>query len=366
MSFHIHVPDTSIQPGSYIGGSVRVSFEPEIEIYVEKFTVTLSGIFKSRTTTGEEANDEVHESNTTFLEIVSNFHGYPSVLEPGRNSMFHFQLPWDPESTQADIHPGQLDRTPKSQVLPPSCDLGYGNKISYSFDFSLIGEDSRKSLSASTPLSFSKTRSIQTPDPRITTVLPEIKLGERTHVPIVLNISQVIVQEQAFHLVLRRQEGSDIAPPASATMEIKSCRVLLIATTSIQSTQSHNKQWSEKYTIASYDLYGPRGCRHMQPIAPEISTQDFDLGMLLRNPSISVLHPPTFKHTNVERTYGLQILVTASCGENSFESNFRVDPVTILAAESACALQSKQWEASEAEEAIGHERGFLRGTSNII
>lgn len=58
-----------------------------------------------------------------------------------------------------------------------------------------------------------------------------------------------------------------------------------------------------------------------------------DLGQLLRNRTIPLRHPPTFKSNNIECAYGLEILVIAACGGNDFELKFEVGAITVLAAE---------------------------------
>ena len=339
MALTMYVPITHAKPETHLAGSITLRPRPGTDFDVRTFTISLLGVSKTRIITGNGSSEEIHESTAIFLKIEKEIHRGPMVLESGHVCHFNFAFPEDPASTQpnsVDADLPHIRAKPKAQALPPSGEFGSGNLIAYSFEASLVDENSQSEIKASAMLEFSKTREVEVPDPQITTTVQEQLLASQDSIigpssfRLALDSPQIIIQEQSFPLMLRlsHEHSRTTSSPQSAVL-LKSCLMQLLANTAIQSENNTQNHWTNKHTIASRDL------RSLEPKAgaPSITTKGLDMGLLLRNPSIPLHYAPTFECTNIQRTYGLEVSLTVECGGETFDLKFEVGPVTVLAAE---------------------------------
>ena len=225
---------------------------------------------------------------------------------------------------------------PEPQTLPPSGEFGSGNLIAYSLEASLIDENSQSEIKASTMLEFSKTRAVEAPDPQvITTVQEKILAGQdsilgSSNFELALDSPQIVIQEQPFPLTLRllNEHSRTISSPSTIVL-LKSYLVQLLANTAIESENNTQNHWAKKHAIASRDLYSLES----KAGAPNITTEGLDMGVLLHNLNIPLHYVPTFECTNIQRAYGLEILLTVECREETVDLKFEGGPLTVLAAE---------------------------------
>ena len=352
MALQMYVPITHAKPESYIGGTMTIRPHPGSKIDLKIFTIRLVGISKTRIVSSHGSNEEVCESSTIFLDIEKEIHRGPMVLESDHVCQFSFLVPEDPASAQYDPFDAAVPwvrEKPKPQKLPPSGQFGSGNHITYSLEASLIDESSRSEIKASTILKFSNTRAVETPDPRpVTTVQEKVLAGQGninglSSFELALDSPQVLIQEKVFPLILRPSEKRwrTMSFPLPE-VQLKSCLVQLLVSTSIQGVNNTHDYWTEKHTIASFES------RESNAEYLRITTQTLNLGMLLHNLSIPLHYPPTFKSTSIERTYGLEVLVTVDHGGDTSDLKFEVGPVTVLAAEYVGTERAREQARSDA------------------
>lgn len=355
MALKMYVPITHAKPETHLSGSITLRPHPGTDFDLRTLSVSLVGVSKTRIITGDGPSEEIHESSVVFLEIQKEIHRGPMVLGSGHVCQFNFIFPEDPASAQynhvlADMP--HIRAQPKPQALPPSGEFGSGNLIAYSFEASLIDENSQSEIRASSLLEFSKTREVDVPDPQIITIVQKKLLASQDSIlgpssfGLALDSPQVIIQEQPFPLMLSlSHEHSRTTSSPLLTVLLKSCLVQLLANTAIQSENNTQNHWTNKHIIVSRDFCSVDS----KAGAPSITTEGLDMGLLLRTPSIPLHYPPTFECTNIQRTYGLEVSLTVECGGETFDLKFKVDPVTVLAAEHAGTRRAKEeaiWNAN--------------------
>ncbi len=67
--------------------------------------------------------------------------------------------------------------------------------------------------------------------------------------------------------------------------------------------------------------------------APYITMQELDLGALFQSLSISSTFASSFVSPNIQRTYGLEILLVIESGGKMYDVVFELGEVTLLGAE---------------------------------
>lgn len=133
-----------------------------------------------------------------------------------------------------------------------------------------------------------------------------------------------LVQCQPFALHISRAEAQE---NPFAEILLKSCSLQLIQHTAIQGYSDLKLHRIDQYVLASCDF---------EHEILTITRQPTDLGALLRNPTISLDHAPSFSCTNMRRTYDISVLLELEvehCGIQEF--CFGLDSVQLLPAEDA-------------------------------
>lgn len=348
MSLELLIDNTHAKPGFNRAGMIIIHAPNETTITAKAFFVRLLGISKTRISTSENYIEKIHESSAVFLEIRKDLGTGTRVLEDGQMCQFQFWFPEDP--TAKSRFPDLLDlnwilELPQPQTLPPSGNFGSGNIIAYKFEIIIIEEDSDRHIKADQDLTFSVTRGIRLPDPKMISTVQKrpihgrAELDDSQHLSLALECAVEFVQGEPVSLWLKVVDRNE---PSSAKVLLKSSTVQLIEKTAIQGDNHLENQWTDKYVIAS---------RVFERNLPTITTQATNLGALLHDPSIPLNHPPTFSCINIQRTYGMSILLLAEIvGCRTLEYRFDLDSVTLLPTEHSDTAWKKEMKEVEANE----------------
>ena len=162
MSLKIFVERSTNGPGSFVNGTVTAKPEPEADFYVKTYSIRLIGKSSVKCMKDNGLDEEVHESSLTFFHMEDKMYEHDFVLRRGRVSDFLFIFPEDP-TFEGQPNKVWSHRLPEKQALPPSGDFGQGNSIAYSLEISIEDEISGREITATTPLTFSPTRVMETP-----------------------------------------------------------------------------------------------------------------------------------------------------------------------------------------------------------
>lgn len=340
MSLRMRVSRPYAIPGSCCTVTIFSQPNPGIDFKAKSLIITLLGVSKTRIITGDGPNEETHESSATFLEISKQIYSGPMLLEDGHVSRFHFQFPDDPILTY--YHPDDMDwfrdrDAPKPQSLPPSGDYGSGNTIVYSFDVCLVDEISDSEIKASTKVNFTPTREPEVSHPQSVTSVKEIELLagpdsplDASSLKLALASPQFIIQDQTFPLKLYSLHEvqaaylSSLHPP---TILLKSALTQLLVNTSIQSGDNTREHRMDRRTVVNFSSTDSNA------EAPYITMQELDLGALFQSLSISSVFASSFASPNIQRTYGLEILLVVESGGKTYDVVFKLGEVTLLGAE---------------------------------
>lgn len=359
MSLELLMENTHAKPGLNRAGMIIIHAPNEKTITAKAFFVRLLGVSKTRISTSEDHIKKIHESSAVFLEIRKDLRTRPTVLEDGLRCQFQFRFPEDP--TAKSRFPDMLDlnwtlELPQPQALPPSGNFGSGNTIAYKFEVILIDENSDRHIKADQDFTFSVTREVQLPNPKMIITVQKRPFDGRAglagsqHLNLALECAIEHVQGEPLSLWLKLVDRNE---PSSAKVLLKSSTVQLIEKTAIQGDNHLENQWTDKYVIAS---------RVFERDLPTITTQATNLGALLHDPRIPLDHPPTFSCINIQCTYGMSILLLAEIeGCRTLEFQFDLDSVTLLPAEHSDTAWKKEVEEVEANDPIdpsSHRRRF--------
>ncbi|KAL8703957.1 MAG: hypothetical protein Q9201_002880 [Fulgogasparrea decipioides] len=338
MALKIRTPNTNIKPGSFFGGTITSLPDAGRLFDVDIFTVNLLGVVKPSPVTDLRS----HQTSVTFLDLRQVIHRGPIELERGHVCHFDLILPEDP-AHETDTRWGgifhSLHSRPPAQALPPSGDFGPGYQIEYRLEAVLVDKNSQTNIEACTVLSFFKTRSVENPNPQMTTTVEkkifggQARMFEAEYLGLALESPQVVVQGLAFPLMLRLIRSGIISSSTFTvpTVLLKSCHIRLLANASIKNEDKIPTQVQECRLLATCDT---------RATDPNVETGYFtenglDLGMLLGKPVIPSSCSPSFDCSNVKCTHSFIIEVSVECGDQTFDARFEPDPVMILASEYA-------------------------------
>lgn len=127
-----------------------------------------------------------------------------------------------------------------------------------------------------------------------------------------------------------------------AEILLKSCSLQLIQHTAIQGDSDLKILRTDQYALAYCDF-------EHEILA--ITRQSTDLGALLRNPTISLDHAPSFSCTNMRRTYDISVLLRLEVehyGIQEFRCN--LDSFQLLPAEDADTAWKQEQEESNMDD----------------
>lgn len=186
-------------------------------------------------------------------------------------------------------------------------------------------------------MSFSQTREIATPDPEIATIIQDICFPNESipRLRLAINCPRVIIQEQAFPIDLRLYQETFAKISSPPRILLKSALMKVLENTSVQSASDTEQHWTNMHTIGDY-VSG-----NSTVGAPAITIQALDLRALLRDPTVSLHHPPSFASVNIQRTYASDISITVKCGGELIDVVSRLGLVTVLPAEHADVARAK-------------------------
>lgn len=372
MALKLHVFDTLAKPETYLDGTISFPTQPNTILDLGDLSVRLIGTSNTRVILGEGPNQERYESIHKFLELKEEVHRGP--LGVGAGCVFHFfiRLPEDPASAQLAPQSTQLLRMlgkPEPQSLPPSGELGQGTVIAYKVEVVLEDKDLQQEIKAETMINFSTTRAIKTPDPETITLNKEISCdniastSQPPNIRITLETPRVVVQEEAFPLVLRfAHHRRSTNTMSSLGVYVLSCVAQLHVKTAVRCGEDARDTWTKTDFVPLIDDdFG--GLQSLQPTIPD---RDQCWEIFHFETSISTCYPPSFQTTNISRFYDLEICMSAQYEEETFDLRFEVVPLTVLAAEYVANERARTLEPGYDESKIYRAGKWHIGDGNYV
>ena len=371
MSIRMHTPVTHGKPGAVVGGSVIICVPPSTTFHLAKVDVIIIGVINKRTTKMDGSNVQVYESREVFFEMKQDYDKGPKDLRS--DYAYHFTLVLPPDPTSKLDYPNDPRPRPLPKLLPPSGELSPGLSIQYSLNVSVLEGTTGQEITSSTPMRFSKTRALDTPDPEVITLAEERTLplpltrSFQTTFALAMFCPQVIIQEQPLCLRVRlwRELDPDYDIPAPR-IQLKHFAATLVTYTSVKGKNVCSAKHTAKHVLASFDSNAEGSNRD----EVDITGKDLDLGALCaKDLRVSRDSIPTFRYAGIKRCYRLLISVRAECQDKLFDFDFEIDAVTILAEESAAArlerdgIEYEEWASTQSDpkfRVVGQYRAVLQ------
>ena len=362
-------------PGSVLDGCIISRPEDGMPFIRRSLTVTLLGRSRTRVPSRSTSEDAVHEGGEHFLEIGQIIYEQvpvlSDVLENDERSHFRIRFPEDATFKHIQANTAKWPRTlelPEARTLPPTGEFGFGNTIEYSVKAGVINQASGDEITTSIPITFSLAREEIVPDPKLTNVVQARLLTDRPQglsyrsIHLALNGPTTIAQDNSFPIVLKLLDLIGDRPPPKAPVSLRSGFIQLLQHTVAWANDNYGHRWTEVHTIVSRDFFSNDG-------APQITKEGINLAALFLNPSVSRDFPPSFKCSNIERTYGLKVGLAVGYEEHECEFLFDINPVAILPGELHCMAQARQedelWENPLEERPFPDAVNKLRQTLGI-
>ncbi|KAK0507833.1 hypothetical protein JMJ35_009722 [Cladonia borealis] len=375
MSLQMHLTPTYGFPGSILNGCIISRPEYGMHFIKRSLTVTLLGRSRTRVPSRSTAEDATREGSENFLKITQILYEQvpvvSDVLEDGESSQFRIRFPEDATFKHIQANPAKWPRTlelPEARTLPPTGEFGFGNTIEYSVKAGVINQVSGDEITTSIPIMFSLAREDIAPDPKLTNVVQARSLTDKQQdsnycsIRLALSGPTTIVQDNSFPLVLKSLEIIEGGPSPKATVSLRSGFIQLLQHTVAWANDDYGHRWTEEHTIVSRDFFSNGG-------APQITKEGTNLAALFLDPSVSRDFPPSFKCSNIERTYGLKVGLAVGFEERECEFSFDINPVAILPGELHCMARARQqdelWENPLEERPFPNAVNKLRQTLGI-
>ena len=374
MSLQMHLTPTYGFPGSVLEGCIISKPEYGMHFVKKSLTVTLLGRSRTRVPSRNTAEDAIREGSHNFLQIGQIIYEQvpvvSDVLEDDERSQFRVRFPEDATFKHIQANTAKWPRNldlPEARTLPPTGEFGFGNTIEYSVKAGVINQASGEEIANSIPITFSLTREEIVPDPKLTNVVRAGLLTNRPQglkhcsVRLALNGPTTIAQDNSFPLEVKLLEIIDAVPSPEATVSLQSGIIQLVQHT-VAWNHDDGHRWTGVHAIASRQFFS-------NDRAPQITREGINLAALFLNPSVSRDFPPSFKCSNIERTYGLKIGLAVGFEEHECEFSFDINPVAVLPGELHCMARARQqdelWENPYEERPFPDAVNKLRQTLGI-
>ena len=348
MSLQMHLTSTYGFPGSVLDGYIISRPEYGMHFTKKSLTVTLLGRSRTRVPSRSTAENTVREGSENFLKLGQTLYEQVPVssdgLENGEHSHFRIRFPEDATFKHIQANPAKWSRTlelPEAQTLPPTGEFGLGNTIEYMVKAGVINQASGDEITTSIPIAFSLAREDIVPDPKLTSYVQARLLTDKPQdlsycsIRLALNGPTTIAQDNSFPLVLKLLEIIEGRPSPKATVSLRSGFIQLLQHTVAWTNDDYGHRWTEVRTIVSRDFFSDDG-------APQITREGTNLAALFLNPSVSRDFPPSFKCSNIERTYGLKVGLAVGFEEHECEFSFDINSVAVLPGELHCMARARQ------------------------
>ena len=375
MSLQMQITPKYGFPGSVLDGCIISRPEYGMHFIKRSLTVTLLGRSRTRVPSRSTPEDAVHEGSENFLEIGQIIYGQvpvlSDVLENDESHHFRIRFPEDATFKHIEANTAKSPRVlelPEARTLPPTGEFGFGNTIEYSVKAGVINQASGDEITTSIPVTFSLAREDIVPDPNFTNVVQARLLTDKSQglnyrsIRLALNGPTTIAQDNSFPIVLKLLDLIGDRPPPKAPVSLRSGFIQLLQHTVAWANDDYGHRWTEVHTIVSRDFFS-------NDSAPQITKEGTNLAALFLNPSVSRDFPPSFKCSNIERTYGLKIGLAVGYEEHECEFLFDINPVAILPGELHCMAQARQedelWENPLEERPFPDAVNKLRQTLGI-
>ena len=375
MSLQMRLTPTYGFPGSVLNGCIISRPEYGMHFITRSLTVTLLGRSRTGVPSRSTAEDAVREGSENFLKLGHILYEQvpviSDVLENGQRSQFCIRFPEDATFKHIQANTAKWPRThdlPEARNLPPTGEFGLGNTVEYSVKAGVINQASGDEITTSIPITFSLAREEIVPDPKLTNVVQARLLTDKLQdlsyrsIRLALNGPTTIAQDNSFPLVLKLLEIIEGGPSPKTTVSLRSGFIRLLQHTVAWTNDGFGHRWTEEHTIVSRDFFSDDG-------APLITKEGTNLAALFLNPSVSQDFPPSFKCTNIERTYGLKVGLAVRLEEHECEFSFDINPVAVLPGELHCMARARQqddfWENPLEERPFPDAVNKLRQTLGI-
>ena len=335
-------------PGSVLDGCIIARSEHGMRLTNKSLTVTLLGRSKIRVPSPIAA-DSVREGREIFLKITQTLNEQIPLLSDfladGERSDFRIRFPEDAtfkhiKANTTTAWP-RLCELPEAKTLPPTGEFGLGNTIEYSVEAGVINQASGVEITISMPITFSPAREEIVPDPKPVNIVQARMLTNKPQhldfrsIRLVLNGPTIIAQDNGFPLVLNLLDIIGGHPFPQPTVSLQSGFIRLLQHTEAWTNDDYGHRWTDVHTIISRDF-----CANGGP--PQLTEEGTDLAALFLSPTISREFPPSFRSTNLERTYGLKVGLAVEFEDRVCEFSFDIDPVAILPGELHCMALARQ------------------------
>ena len=335
-------------PGSVLVGSIIAQPEHGMYFTTKSLTVTLLGSSKSSVPSRSTAKTTVREGSENFLKIRQIIYEQVPVaskfLEDGEISHFRIRFPEDAAFKHIQANTATWPRIvhlAEAQTLPPAGEFGLGNTIQYSVEAKVINHATGDEITTSIPITFSPAREEIVPDPKITNVVQtRLLTGRPQHlgycsIRLALNGPTTVAQDSTFPLVLRLLDIIGDRSFPKPTVSLQSGFIQLLQHTVAWTNDNYGHRWTDVHTIVSQVFCANEGPH-------QLTEEGTDLATLFRSPTISREFSPSFRITNLERTYGLKVGLTVKVEDSVCEFSFDISPVVILPGELHCMAQARQ------------------------
>ena len=205
----------------------------------------------------------------------------------------------------------------------------------------VIIQASGEEIATSIPITFLLTKEEIVPDPKLTNLVQTRLLANRPQdlrhcsVRFVLNKATTTAQDSSFPLEIKLLEVDDVVPSPEATVSLRSGIIHLLQHTVAWNNDNDGRRWAGVHTIASRQFF-------TNDRAPQITREGTNLAALVLNPSVSRDFPPSFRCSNIERTYGLNIGLAVGFEQHECEFSFDINPIAVLPGELHCMARARQ------------------------
>ena len=375
MSLQIGLHSTYGFPGSVLDGYIKSRPEHGMQLTRKSLTVTLHGRSKTRVPIRSTTENTVREGSDDFLKISETLYEQVPIasnfLEDGETSHFRIRFPEDATFKHIKANTASWPRIrelPEAQNLPPAGEFGLGNIIEYSVEAGVINQASGDEVTTSIPITFSPAREEIVPGPKLTSVVQARLLTDKPQeldycsIRLALNGPTTIAQDDKFPLVLKLLDIIGDRPSPEPIVSLRSGFIQLLQHTVAWTNDHYGHRWTDVHTIVSRDFFANNS-------PPQITKEGTDLAALFLDPTISREFSPSFRSTNLERTYGLKVGLAVQFEDRDCEFSFYINPVTVLPGELHCMARARQqdeyWENPYEERPFPDAVNKLRQTLGI-